>query len=86
MSLSTEQQRQVLDGAISLASAQDLTSITLDQLAKASGVGAFDIVRNYHSREKILAAVLERELALIASAVPEPGLRFPGETLQDEPR
>jgi AcrR family transcriptional regulator len=74
----------VLDGAISLASRQDLSSITLDQLTQTSGIAAFDIVRHYHSKEKILAAVLERELELIAGAVPAPDLRFPGETLTDE--
>ena len=84
MALNAEQQRLVLDGAITLASSQALSSITLDQLTRSSGIGSFDIVRHYQSKEKILAAVLERELALIAAAVPEPQLRFPGETLQDE--
>lgn len=84
MSLSTEQQRMVLDWAIRLASTQDLSSITLDHLTKASGVPAFDIIRHYHSKENILAAVLERELELIAGSVPAPELRFPGETLRDE--
>jgi AcrR family transcriptional regulator len=84
MSLNAEQQRMVLDGAISLASQHDLSSITLDQLTKTSGVGMFEIVRHYHSKENILAAVLKRELELIAGAVPAPELRFPGETLNDE--
>jgi AcrR family transcriptional regulator len=84
MTLSTEQQRMVLDGAVKLASSQELSSITLDHLTKASGIPAFDIVRHYHSKENILAAVLERELELIAGSVPSPELRFPGETLEDE--
>jgi len=84
MSLTAEQQRAVLDGAVKLASTQDLSSITLDHLTKASGISAFDIVRHYHSKEKILAAVLERELELIAGSVPSPELRFPGENLRDE--
>jgi AcrR family transcriptional regulator len=79
-----EQQRMVLDAAIKLASQQELSSITLEQLAKASGVRAFDILRHYQTKEKILAAVLERELHLIAGSVPSPELRFPGETLKDE--
>ena len=82
--LTAEQQRMVLDAAIKLASKQELSSITLDQLAKASGVPALDILRHYQSKEKILAAVLERELDLIAGSVPSPELRFPGETLKDE--
>ena len=84
MSLSTEQQKMVLDGAVKLASSQELSSITLDQLTKTSGISAFDIIRHYQSKEKILAAVLERELELIAGSVPSPELRFPGETLKDE--
>lgn len=84
MSLSTEEQKKVLDGAVKLGSTQELSSISLEELTKVSGVSAFDIVRHYHSKEKILAAVLERELELIAGSVPSPELRFPGETLQDE--
>jgi AcrR family transcriptional regulator len=84
MSLNAEDQRKVLDSAVKLASTQELSSITLDHLIKASGVSGFDIVRHYHSKEKILAAVLERELELIAGSVPSPELRFPGETLKDE--
>ena len=82
--LNAEQQRMVLDGAVKLASIQDLSSITLDHLTKASGIPAFDIVRHYHSKENILSAALERELELIAGSVPSPELRFPGETLKDE--
>ena len=84
MSLSTEQQRMVLDAAVKLAFTQELSSISLEDLTKASSISAFDIVRHYHSKENILAAVLERELELIAGSVPSPELRFPGETLRDE--
>ena len=84
MSLSSEQQRMVLDAAVKLAFTQELSSISLEDLTQASGISAFDIVRHYHSKEKILEAVLERELELIAGSVPSPELRFPGETLEDE--
>jgi AcrR family transcriptional regulator len=84
MSLSTEQQRMVLDAAVKLAFTTELSSIALEDLTKASGISAFDIVRHYHSKENILSAVLERELELIAGSVPSPELRFPGETLKDE--
>ena len=82
--LTPEQQRMVLEAASHMMSTQSLSEITLDHLTHACGVPAFDIVRHYHSKENILAAVLERELELIAGAVPSPELRFPGETLQDE--
>ena len=83
-SLAAEQQRSVLDGAVSLFSKSDLDSISLDQLSRACGVSAFDIVRHYHSKENIVAAVLERELELIAGVAHAPELRFPGETMRDE--
>ena len=82
--LTTEQQRQVLDSVLQLASSRGLGEITLEQLTRASGVPAFDIIRHYQSKENILAAVLERELELMAGSVPTPELRFPNETLRDE--
>ena len=84
MSLTSEQQRQVLEAATQLMASHNLSEITLDQLTDACGISAFDIVRHYHSKENILSAVLERELELIAGAVPSPELRFPSETLRDE--
>lgn len=83
-SLTAEQQRSVMDSALQLMSAHNLNEITLEQLTRASGVSAFDIIRHYQSKENILAAVLERELEMIAGAVPSPELRFPSETLRDE--
>jgi AcrR family transcriptional regulator len=82
--LNAEQQRMVLDGAVQLFGSRELGEISVDQLAKACGVPAFDIVRHYHSRENILTAVLERELELMAGAAHAPELRMPGETLRDE--
>jgi AcrR family transcriptional regulator len=82
--LTAEQQRSVMDSVLQLMSAHDLNEITLEQLTRSSGVSAFDIIRHYQSKENILAAVLERELELIAGAVPSPELRFPSETLRDE--
>ncbi len=82
--LTTEQQRQVLDSVLNLMSDHSLGEVTLEQLTRASGVSGFDIIRHYQSKENILAAVLERELELMAGAVPTPELRFPSETLRDE--
>ena len=82
--LSAEQQRMVLDGAVRLFAGSDLESITLDKLARACDIPALDIVRHYQSRENILSSVLERELELMAAAAHAPELRMPGETLRDE--
>ena len=51
MSLNPEQERLVLDGAVKFART-GLSSITLDQLTRACGISAFDIVRHYHSEGK----------------------------------
>lgn len=82
--LTPEQQRLVLDSATKLMTTHNLSEVTLERLTRACGIPAFDIVRHYHNKENILAAVLERELELIAAAVPPPELRFPSETLADE--
>src|SRR3990172_7916101 len=82
--LTPEQQKMVMDSALELMSSRHLNEITLEQLTRASGVSAFDIIRHYQSKENILAAVLDRELELVAGAVPSPELRFPSETLKDE--
>ena len=82
--LTPEQQKMVMDSALELMSSRHLNEITLEQLTRASGVSAFDIIRHYQSKENIMAAVLERELELMAGAVPSPELRFPSETLKDE--
>ncbi len=82
--LDSDQQRAVLDGALQLFAEYDLRDISLDKLTRLTGIAAFDILRQYHSSDNILKAVLERELELMAAAAQAPELRMPGETLADE--
>ncbi len=82
--LDSDQQRAVLDGAMQLFGQYDLKDISLDKLTRLTGIPAFDILREYHSSDNILRAVLERELELMAAAAQAPELRMPGETLGDE--
>lgn len=84
--LDPEQKRAVLDGAMKLFEKHPLKDITLEKLAKSSGVPAFDILRHFQSSDNILKAVLERELEMMAAAAQEPELRMPGETIEDELR
>lgn len=84
--LDPEQNRAVLDGAMKLFDKHPLKDITLDRLAKLSGVPAFDILRHFYSSENILKAVLERELELMSAAAQAPELRMPGENIADELR
>ena len=79
-----DKHRAVLDSAMRLFEQCDLKDISLDKLTKASGIPAFDILREYHSSDNILKAVLERELELMAAAAQAPELRMPGETFGDE--
>jgi AcrR family transcriptional regulator len=73
-----EEHRAVLDAAMRLFEKHPLRDITLDKLAKASGVPAFDILRHFQSTENILRAVLERELEMMAASAQAPELRMPG--------
>ena len=82
--LTAVEQKMVLDGAVQLFVNYEPSQISLEKLARACGVSAFDIVRHYQSRENILTAVLERELELMAAAAHAPEFRMPGETLSDE--
>ena len=84
--LDPEQNRAVLDGAMKLFDKTPLKDITLDKLAKVSGVPAFDILRHFYSADNILKAVLERELELMSAAAQAPELRMPGENIADELR
>jgi AcrR family transcriptional regulator len=79
-----DERQRVLDSALELCGTHTLGEIGLDQLARAAGVSAFDIVRAFQSKENILKAVLERELEMMAAAAHDPELRMPGETLRDE--
>lgn len=83
-SLDADKQRAILDGAMRLFEQHELRDITLDKLTKLTGIAGFDILREYHSSDNILKAVLERELELMAAAAQAPELRMPGETLGDE--
>jgi AcrR family transcriptional regulator len=84
--LDSEQRRVVLDSAMKLFEKYPLKEMTLEKLTKLSGVPAFDIIRQFHSSDNILKAVLERELELMAAAAQAPELRMPGETIEDELR
>ncbi len=84
--LNPESHRAVLDGAVQLFETHRLKDIALDKLTQVSGVPAFDIVRQFHSSENILKAVLERELQMMAVAAQAPELRMAGETIEDELR
>jgi AcrR family transcriptional regulator len=82
--LSSDQQRAVLDAALSVLSRGGLTATIVEKVAEQCAIRAPRIFLHFGGTEKMLEALLERQLELIAGSVPSPELRFPGETLKDE--
>ena len=82
--LTSEQQKVVLDAALSVLSRGGLTATIVEKVAEQCAIRAPRIFLHFGGTEKMLEALLERQLELIAGSVPAPELRFPGETVKDE--
>lgn len=83
-SLNTEERRIVLDAALSVLSRGGFTANIVEKVAEKCALSAPRIFLHFGGTEKLLAAILDRQLELIAGSVSSPELRFPGETLHDE--
>ena len=84
LGLHPHEQRLVLDTALKMLSQDGLQATFTENVAEKCGISARRIYVHFGGTEKMIQALLERELELIASSVPLPELRFPGETLRDE--
>ncbi len=82
--LSPDEQRAVLDAALALLSEGGLQATIIEKVAERCGISAPRIYVHFGGTEKMIQALLDRELELIAGSVTVPELRFPGETLRDE--
>ncbi|HEY3131553.1 MAG TPA: TetR/AcrR family transcriptional regulator, partial [Acidobacteriota bacterium] len=82
--LDPQEERVVLDTALKMLSQDGLQASFIETVAEKSGISAPRIYVHFGGAEKIVQALLDRELDLIAGSVPLPELRFPGETLRDE--
>jgi AcrR family transcriptional regulator len=82
--LNSEQQRSVLDAALSVISKGGFTATIVEKVAEKCAIAAPRIFLHFGGTEKLLEAILERQLDLIAGSAAVPELRFPGETLRDE--
>ncbi len=82
--LSAEQQRTVLDAALSVISKGGFSATIVEKVAERCAIAAPRIFLHFGGTEKLLEAILQRQLDLIAGSAPAPELRFPGETLRDE--
>jgi AcrR family transcriptional regulator len=82
--LTSEQQRVVLDAALSVISRGGFTATIVEKIAEKCAIGAQRIFLHFGGTEKLLEAILDRQLELISGSAAAPELRFPGETLRDE--
>ncbi|HEV8132503.1 MAG TPA: TetR/AcrR family transcriptional regulator C-terminal domain-containing protein [Acidobacteriota bacterium] len=82
--LNADEQRIVLDVALKMLSEGGLQATFTEKVAEKCGIPAPRIYVHFGGTERLIQALLERELELIAGSVPLPELRFPGETLRDE--
>jgi AcrR family transcriptional regulator len=84
MGLNSDQQKVVLEAALSVLSKGGLTANIVEKVAERCAIAAPRIFLHFGGTQKLLEAILQRQLELIAGSVAVPELRFPGETLQDE--
>lgn len=82
--LSFEEQTRVLDATFALLAEGGLKADFGDTVAVRAGIDSRRIYLHYGGANRLLQALMERELEVIAGSVPAPELRFPGETVQDE--
>ncbi len=82
--LNSEQQRQVLDAALTVISKGGFTATIVEKVAERCAIAAPRIFLHFGGTEKLIEAILERQLELISGSAAVPELRFPGETVRDE--
>ncbi len=82
--LDFEEQTRVLDATFALLGQGGLSADFIDKVAAQVGIDSRRIFLHYGGANRLLQALMERELEVIAGSVPAPELRFPGETVQDE--
>ncbi len=82
--LNAEQQRLVLDAALSVISRGGFSATLVEKISEKCAITAPRIFLHFGGTERLLEAILERQLDLISGSATVPELRFPGETLRDE--
>lgn len=82
--LNSEQQNQVLNAALSVIGQGGFTATIVEKIAERCAITAPRIFLHFGGTEKLIEAILERQLELISGSAAVPELRFPGETVQDE--
>ncbi len=84
--LDVDEQKRVLDATFELLGEGRLQVDVVEKVAEKAGLESRRIYLHYGGPSKLMQALMERELEVIAGSVPVPELRFPGETMGDELR
>ncbi|HEX4484270.1 MAG TPA: TetR/AcrR family transcriptional regulator [Solirubrobacteraceae bacterium] len=83
----TERREQLLDAALSLVDAHGLSAFSIEGVARGAGLTKSVVYATFGSGEELLRALLDRELqralADIAAALPQPPHSSPGAMLSD---
>jgi AcrR family transcriptional regulator len=83
----TERHEQLLDAALALVDARGLSAFSIEGVAREAGLTKSVVYATFGSGEQLLRALLDRELqralADIAAALPQPPHPSPGEMLSN---
>ncbi|MFZ0429755.1 MAG: TetR/AcrR family transcriptional regulator C-terminal ligand-binding domain-containing protein [Acidobacteriota bacterium] len=82
--LDVEEIKQVLDATFDLLGAEGLNADVVERVSARTGIPPTRIYLHFGGPSRLMQALMERELEVVAGSVAVPELRFPGETIGDE--
>ena len=82
--LDVEEIKQVLDATFDLLGAEGLNADVVERVSARTGILPTRIYLHFGGPSRLMQALMERELEVVAGSVAVPELRFPGETIGDE--
>lgn len=82
--LEVEEIKKVLDSTFDLLGEDGLKADVVERVAARTGISPTRIYLHFGGPSRLMQALMERELEVVAGSVAVPELRFPGETIGDE--
>ncbi len=82
--LEVEEIKKVLDSTFDLLGEDGLKADVVERVASRTGINPRRIYLQFGGPSRLMQALMERELEVVAGSVAVPELRFPGETIGDE--
>jgi AcrR family transcriptional regulator len=82
--LDVEEIKQVLDATFDLLGSEGLNADVVERVSARTGILPTRIYLHFGGPSRLMQALMERELEVVAGSVAVPELRFPGETIGDE--